>query len=502
MRFLRRLESSRCGLPISLAFVVALTLVYYPSHLQIALGSIGFPLDDSWIYQTLARNLARYGTLAYNPGEPAAAATSILWVPLLSLSYLLKLDPILWAYALGSAALLALGCASYLLSLALFPGRREIALSGALVVVADWRMAWSAMSGMDTTLFTLLAVVFIWAALSKPKPFLVGVIGGLLVAARPEGMLLVSAALVLDLLLLSTNRSHGGARRLGWTVAGLATTLAPYFALSWAFTGHWLPNTFYAKQAFYANSVTSIGRIVYLLDAVRVILLGPAANALLAIGSLFAVYKVLSSRDLLRCLPLFWAILLLGAYALRLPITLQHGRYIMPLIPIAIIFSVAGCADLLALARRRSFVLLPTVFPFIAGLAVLASWVIGAKILAADVEVINTQQVATARWIETHTASDSLVATHDIGALAYFSNRKIVDTVGLIDPDFIPLIGKQNAILASARNKGAQYLAFLPDWYPGLATEKTGDKVYEAGGDALVKLGYQNMVVYRLDKVP
>jgi hypothetical protein len=34
----------------------------------------GFPLDDSWIHLTFARNLARGWGFAYNQGEPVAGS--------------------------------------------------------------------------------------------------------------------------------------------------------------------------------------------------------------------------------------------------------------------------------------------------------------------------------------------------------------------------------------------------------------------------------------------
>ena len=57
-----------------------------------ASGLHGFPLDDAWIHQTYARNLANAGQLAYVPGQPSAGSTSPAWSFLLSISYLLGLD--------------------------------------------------------------------------------------------------------------------------------------------------------------------------------------------------------------------------------------------------------------------------------------------------------------------------------------------------------------------------------------------------------------------------
>src|SRR5512143_343579 len=49
----------------------------------------GFPLDDSWIHLTFARNLARGWGFAYNQGEPVAGSTAPLWTLILAFFHLL-----------------------------------------------------------------------------------------------------------------------------------------------------------------------------------------------------------------------------------------------------------------------------------------------------------------------------------------------------------------------------------------------------------------------------
>ena len=45
----------------------------------LAAGELGYPLDDGWIHQVFARNLAETGQMAFNRGEPAAGSTAPLW---------------------------------------------------------------------------------------------------------------------------------------------------------------------------------------------------------------------------------------------------------------------------------------------------------------------------------------------------------------------------------------------------------------------------------------
>src|SRR5690349_3309555 len=69
--------------------------------LSVRSGFLGFPLDDAWIYQTYARNLATLHQFAFIPEQPSAGSTSPLWSGLLALGYLARVDYHLWTYTLG-----------------------------------------------------------------------------------------------------------------------------------------------------------------------------------------------------------------------------------------------------------------------------------------------------------------------------------------------------------------------------------------------------------------
>ena len=62
---------------------------------------IGFPLDDSWIHQSYARNLGNHGEWSFILGERSAGATAPLWVLLLAVGYFLNIDPMVWTFLLG-----------------------------------------------------------------------------------------------------------------------------------------------------------------------------------------------------------------------------------------------------------------------------------------------------------------------------------------------------------------------------------------------------------------
>src|SRR5512139_3169352 len=89
--------------------IVSLIAVLYYLVASALIFRVGFPLDDSWIHLTYARNLAEHGEWAFRLGERSAGSTSPLWTFLLSIGYFLKLAPYAWTFFLGWLALTFFG---------------------------------------------------------------------------------------------------------------------------------------------------------------------------------------------------------------------------------------------------------------------------------------------------------------------------------------------------------------------------------------------------------
>jgi tetratricopeptide (TPR) repeat protein len=93
--------------------------------------------------------------------------------------------------------------------------------------------------------------------------------------------------------------------------------------------------------------------------------------------------------------------------------------------------------------------------------------------------------VTTARWIHDHLPEDAVVATHDVGALAYYSGRRIVDMVGLISPEVIDRIGHDDQLIEYLRAQHVTHLAVLRTWFaianvrPVFATDVMRPEVME-----------------------
>ncbi|HIE38811.1 MAG TPA: hypothetical protein EYP77_07060, partial [Anaerolineae bacterium] len=323
-------------------------------------GHLGFPLDDAWIHQTYARNLVAHGQWAFVPDQPSAGSTAPLWTLLLAVGYGLGLPFRLWTYTLGGLCLAGTALLAARLSGRLFPERRSLPPLVGLACALEWHLVWAAGSGMETLLFAML-VLAVWdRAVAQPvgRPFLTGLLGGALILTRPEGILVVGlvagAWLWMDVEVWLRSRRSGRATTEGrpyavgvaLLVAGTGLVVAPYLVLNLHLSGTLWPNTFYAKQAEY-GALLAQPLIVRLRRVGTAPLVG--AQALLVPGLVWGMWQA-ARRGVLNLrgqwvtwwLPPVWVAATVGVYAVRLPVTYQHGRYLTPVIPVLLVYGVGG----------------------------------------------------------------------------------------------------------------------------------------------------------------
>jgi hypothetical protein len=486
-------------------------------------GFSGFPLDDAWIHQTYARNLAYSGQLAFVPGVTSAGSTSPLWSFLLSIGYLTSIPFRLWTYSLGIILLGLTGWTTTRLARQLFPKNQQIGLWVGLFCVSEWHLVWTAVSGMETILFIWLSVLLVERYVTfvsretKSQKFnhffSLGLLGGLLTLTRPEGVGLVGL-IGCDLAFRSWRQTPIKTLffRWLWIAAGAALLLIPYILFFLWLTGQPLPNTFYAKQAEYAIILESFplwwrlfGNFGPPIESVqgvfRVIFIGP--QMLLLPGLAFAAGLTIKEYRTELALIWLWWIGFLLLYAIMLPVTYQHGRYQIPAIPWIILLGVWGTARLLGLKTRdsRSSLVWRVVSrALVISLVVLviAFLVLGAQAYGRDVRFIETEMVATAKWLNENTEPDVLIAAHDIGAIGYFTQRPLIDLAGLISPEIVPIIRDEAALFDFVVARQADYLVSFPSWYPNLTQNSALVLGYSTGAPWAPRAGGDNMAVYRI----
>jgi len=453
---------------------------------------LGFPLDDAWIHHTYARNLAKYGEWAFVPGQISGGSTSPAWTILLAIGHLLGIPPLFWSYVLGGLGLASLAVLSARwLRIRLKDGGWILLMT--LILVIEWHMVWAAVSGMETLAASLIAVVVLSLLDEEPwQGWKLGVMLGVAIWLRPGMLLLLLPVAYVAVIRTSFNLREmiKGALPFG---AGALPLMGAYLLFNYGVSGAVWPSTFYAKQAEYAILQ---GQPLLLRFAQQMLQPLIGAGILLVPGLLVTIWNSVKEKRMDRLAPMIWVLAYWASYAMRLPVTYQHGRYAMPTVPIVLILGVEGMArwaDLESSVSRKRLFSRVWVIATLAGMLVF--WVQGAMAFATDVAIIETEMVASARWIQQHTEEQALIAAHDIGALGYYGERDILDLAGLVSPEVIPFMRDERALGRFLDERQAQYLMTFPGWYPELSAGL--QSVYISQGVYSPDAGGENMAVYR-----
>jgi len=428
-------------------------------------GATGFPLDDAWIHQTYARNLGLNGQWAFTLGQPSAGSTSPLWTALLAIGYALRIDYALWTLILSALLLGVTAWLAYKLSSRWWVGA---------LAAMEWHLVWASESGMETVLFCALAMGawLLSGVKGRGKPYpdiMCGVLIGLSVWTRPDGLTLLPFCGWM--VWMAGGDGVARIRRLGALAAGAAVILIPYFLFNVALSGQLWPNTFFAKQAEYASL-----RNLPLWQRVPQIFATPLVGPL----ALLVPGIVLGAKG--RWPQLGWVCAFLMSYALRLPVTYQHGRYLIPVIPMLIVIGGVGMGEWVRLDASEMWRRVISRAWVIGGGAVaVAFWGLGASALATDVRVINNEMVTVAKWVAFNVPPGTIVAAHDIGALGYFADVELIDLAGLVSPEVIPFIRDEARVWQFIREGKARYVITYPGWCPSFTRDSELFPVFQTG---------------------
>jgi hypothetical protein len=130
----------------------------------------------------------------------------------------------------------------------------------------------------------------------------------------------------------------------------------------------------------------------------------------------------------------------------------------------------------------------------------------GAEFYAQATRSINQGDVVAGRWLAANTPANALVVVNDIGALAYFGERRILDLAGLATPEVIPILAKTMPGSAQ-RDRGlkelllaqkADYVVIFPTWYPVLSRDPQLVEIKRFYVPNPVALASDQIVAYRI----
>jgi hypothetical protein len=479
-----------------------------------ALSTTGFPLDDSWIHQVYGRNFAQLGQWAFVPDVPSGASTAPAYTLLLALGYFFNIPYMLWTHALGAVALAVAGMIGARIADMLYPKLTYVGWAVGLALIGSWHLIWAAASGMETMLFCTLLIMALWLVWREvdgnlqmtTRPIMLrgaffGAVLAIATATRPEGVVFGA---ILGVALLIARPMAQFRQTFLWGIgaaAMFALVISPYLLNNLYLNGSMLPNTSDAKYA----------RIVPLLrfpftqrffNMLEPILAG--AQFFLVFGLVYFLVRIRTQgrKIALYLAPLVWFVVLALLYTVRLPVPFQHGRYMIPALPMIVLLGTIGIVAMVIdwkesiLGRVLSRTLaLATVLTMVA-FAVL----IGRNAYITDTAIINEEMVDLAFWIEAELPKDQLLAIHDIGAVGYFASRPLLDVAGLITPEIIPFINQPEAMWAYMQAQGSVYFMAFPSQIPN---EDPNDPrlclIYQSDGRTTPSVGEAKMSIYRLN---
>lgn len=385
--------------------------------------------DDAYITFRYGQNLARGLGWTFNPGELMQGATSP-------------------GQALIAAGLYQLVGQQALPSAMASLGALAAALQGALASrltapFCGWRFG--LVAGFAAALGAGVGVE--WLALETPLA-LAAALGALLAAERSRwrltgGLVAVAALLRPDYHLLALLLLAAGwwccRRRILPAVGVWAALSLPWILFATVYFGSWLPQSA-------ATKFDQVPMAVYLFHELVAV---PGAVAFLGAGE--ATWSL--PAELLRA-GVFWLLVAAGAWAgwrrNRLFVVpacflvghalvyawmgpfLAHRWHLQPQVTLAALFALAGLLAVRTPPTRRAIHLL------ILGLAL--SWGLRTAALAADhagnywLGARDQAYLQVVAWLQANAAPDDAVAALEVGTLAYWSDRRMVDLGGLITP--------------------------------------------------------------------
>jgi len=463
-----RQHRNDCILALTASVVTTLSCLHYLLTM-LSIAAPGLTLDDSWIHVQFARTIYEGIPWEYSPGYPSTGSTSPLWSVILSCIFWFTSEPsgIIWGVYIISAIFYIFSTylagriiANYLESI-----EWGIVASVAFVLVP--RNSWLMLSGMETPVFVFILLLSI-AVLDKDEmkyDLMLGVLAGLAFLARPEGIIIIFCILVRFVIL--TLKRKVTLVRFG--VLLLSGAMALMVALPWVLhclsvTGYPLPDTFYAKV--HSPTTTEIEAWdIFWTYFVREL-------PFLPVAAFLGIILIVKGRPFAWLIPTSLTVL----YRLSTPYAslINNNRYLLPVFDLFLIAAIASIAIMFRVVFLGFLEMPDTLSVKSLSVLVIAVLIIVPMIPSYSYQAtfygkaagnINDMQVEIGQWLNENTPPNAIFATHDAGALRFFSNRTMIDLAGLVSPDIIHGNMTDTEKIQYLHDKGCNYIVFFPELF-------------------------------------
>ena len=220
-------------------------------------------------------------------------------------------------------------------------------------------------------------------------------------------------------------------------------------------------------------------------------------------------------------LPALWLLLLPLAYSMLSPpggpmVVGNFGRYFFPLFAPLVVLGALGLEQLVERFRvgievaGRRLQVVPVLAVVVLLPTLLTLWS-GAGRYALNVRNVEESDVAAARWVAENLPPEALLAVQDIGAIKYLTPNRIIDLVGIVNPEILPYIkgdrmgdhpSRLGGMFEYIESRGADYLILFPESYGGLAALAAVapglDPVYRTRVERNITMAGSELMVLRM----
>ena len=377
-----------------------------------------FVVDDAYISFTYSRNLADGYGLTYN-GMRVEGFSNYLWTVLLFPFLRLGIDPMVAARTLGvaSSVLILLMLDRLIRTFAPQLNGTRIAFLLTTVTLCSAFAAW-VVGGLETAFFTFLVVLFLYIEVEDPQraSYLSPIVAIMLALTRPEGAMFIA--------ILVVYRLYRYRRFDLKLIISILLFILPFsLFLLWRYEtyGYLLPNTAYVKVH------TSLWTVSLAFEwLLNFFVLRPIYSFVLLISMvILLVEKKLLEHEWTLLLLVIAAFILFVLYAGR--DWMPFHRFLVPLLPV---FTLTMAASLQRFSSEIPGTILLGLLAGI-GLFELFMSVTLYRVQIMDFGKYTRELLDAGAWIRQTTSPNDVIAVEDSGALAFSSERKSIDILGL-----------------------------------------------------------------------
>lgn len=392
------------------------------------------PNDDSYITYRHAQNLVLGRGFVFNPGERLLGTTAPLHGLLLGLLGFIHSNFPLWASVISLVSSTLLAYTLYRL------------LQGHNQPIAAWIAALLVIFGLSThyayPLETIMLAALSWGAIFaywKDRFEWVAVLGALAVLTRSDAAFLILGIFLTDLMFRKKPR-----KLIQFGLLAVLITL-PWFLFAFFYYGSFFPNTAATKTGWVGHEFVFLEQLFVRGVATNF------SNSIIARGVLLfsavGVINVFVNRKLkyLRVIPVWMAIYLLAYTGMR--IFWPHTWYYYPFTTCVSVFFAIGIettAHQIIRFLSRKDIGFRWVKPVVYGLICVG---------ISGLFILNTKDAfeyraripytffnggrdklyrTAADWLIANSLPEQTVAYYEPGTLAYYSDRRMIDMMGLV----------------------------------------------------------------------